>query len=80
MKATAEKYGVEITEYRPKTNLVLASRKYGIPFVSKIMSAGLSEWQKKGVPLSVADEYDAAEDKEAKRQELREDTPSAKVF
>ena len=75
VKATAAKYGVEITEYRPKTNIVLASRKYGIPFVSKIMSAGLSEWQKKGVPLSVADEYDAAEDKEAKRQELRERYP-----
>ena len=75
VKATAEKYGVKITEYRPKTNIVLASRKYGIPFVSKIMSAGLSEWQKKDVPLSVADEYDAAEDKEAKRQELRERYP-----
>lgn len=75
VKATAGKYGVEISEYRPKVNIVTASRKYGIPFVSKIMSAGLSEWQKKGVPLSVADEYDAAEDKEAKRQELRERYP-----
>lgn len=75
VKATAEKYGVEISEYRPKVNIVTAARKYGIPFVSKIMSAGLSEWQKKGVPLSVADEYDAAEDKEAKRQELRERYP-----
>ena len=75
VKATAEKYGVEISEYRPKVNIVTASRKYGIPFVSKIMSAGLSEWQKKGVPLSVADEYDAAEDKEAKREELRERYP-----
>lgn len=75
VKATAEKYGVEISEYRPKVNIVTASRKYGIPFVSKIMSAGLSEWQKKGVPLSIADEYDAAEDKEAKRQELRERYP-----
>ena len=26
VKATAAKYGVEITEYRPKTNIVLASR------------------------------------------------------
>ena len=75
VKATAEKYGAEISEYRPKVNIVTASRKYGIPFVSKIMSAGLSEWQKKGVPLSVADEYDAAEDKEAKREELRERYP-----
>ena len=75
VKATAEKYGVEIETVRAKTNIVMASRKYGIPFVSKIMSAGLSEWQKKDVPLSVAQEYDQAEDKEAKRQELRERYP-----
>ena len=75
VKATAEKYGVEIETVRPKTNIVMASRKYGIPFVSKIMPAGLSEWQKKDVPLSVAQEYDQAEDKEAKRQELRERYP-----
>ena len=75
VKATAEKYGVEITEYRPKINIVMASRKYGLPFVSKIMSGGLSEWQKKGVPLSIADEYDQAEDKAAKRKELKERYP-----
>ena len=75
VKDTAEKYGVEIETVRPKTNIVMASRKYGIPFVSKIMSAGLSEWQKKDVPLSVAQEYDQAEDKEAKRAELRERYP-----
>ena len=57
VKATAEKYGVEIETVRPKTNIVLAARRYGIPFVSKIMSGGLEEWQKKGVPLSIADEY-----------------------
>ena len=55
---TAQKYGVEIETFRPKVNIVTASRKYGIPFVSKIMSAGLSEWQKKGVPLSIAEEYE----------------------
>lgn len=75
VKATAEKYGVEIEEVRPKINIVLAARDHGIPFVSKIMSAGLEEWQKKGVPLSIADEYDQAEDKAAKRQELRERYP-----
>ena len=62
---------VEIEERRPKINIVRASRTYGIPFVSKIMSGGLSEWQKKGVPLSIADEYDQAEDKAAKRKELK---------
>lgn len=75
VKKTAEKYGVEITEHRPKVNIVMASRRYGIPFVSKIMSGGLEEWQKKGVPLSIADEYENAEDKAEKRRELRERYP-----
>ena len=82
MKATkdhvryvAEKYGVEIEEVRPKINIVQSTRKYGIPFVSKIMSGGLSDWQKKRVPLSIAKEYDEAEDKEAKRKELKERYP-----
>lgn len=72
----AEKYGVEIEEFRPKTNIVQATRKYGVPFVSKIMSAGLSGWQKKNVPLSIAQEYDRAEDKQAKRAELKERYPN----
>lgn len=76
VKAIADKYGVEITEYRPKVNIVNATRKHGVPFVSKIMSSGLSEWQKKGVPLSIADEYDQAEDKIAKRKELKERYPN----
>ncbi len=75
VKATAEKYGVEIEECRPKISIVQAARTYGIPFVSKIMSAGLSEWQKKGIPLSIADEYEQAEDKAAKRRELKERYP-----
>lgn len=75
VKAVAEKYGVEIQEHRPKVNIVKASREHGIPFVSKIMSYGLEEWQKKGIPLSIADEYAEAEDKAAKRQELRDRYP-----
>lgn len=75
VKATAEKYGVEIKEYRPKVNIVRAVREHGVPFVSKIMSGGLGEWQKKGVPLSIADEYNEAEDKIAKRKELKERYP-----
>lgn len=75
VKATAEKYGVEIEECRPEISIIQASRKYGIPFVSKIMSSGLSDWQKKGVPLSIAQEYDEAEDKAAKRKELKERYP-----
>lgn len=75
VRNTADKYGVEIMECRPKINIIQATRKYGIPFVSKIMSGGLEEWQKKGVPLSIADEYDNAEDKAAKRKELKERYP-----
>lgn len=71
VKRTAEKYGVEIQEVRPKVNIVQATRKYGLPFVSKIMSAGLSEWQNKEIPLTIAQEYEEAEDKIAKRAELK---------
>lgn len=76
VKEVAEKYGVEITEHRPKVNIVMATREHGVPFVSKIMSAGLSEWQKKNIPLSIAQEYEQAEDKASKRQELRERYPN----
>ena len=41
VKDMANKYNVEITECRPKKNIIQATREYGIPFVSKIMSAGL---------------------------------------
>ena len=75
VKAIAGKYGVEIIEARPKVNIVTAVREHGVPFVSKIMSTGLEGWQKKNIPLSIADEYDQAEDKAAKRQELRERYP-----
>ena len=54
VRATAEKYGVEIVEKRPKVNIVQAARRYGIPFVSKIISGGLHDWQEKGIPLTIA--------------------------
>lgn len=75
VRETAQKYGVEIREYRPKKNIVQATREYGQPFVSKIMSQGLSGVQRKGIPLSIADEYAEAEDKAAKRKELKERYP-----
>lgn len=75
VKATAEKYGVHIEEVRPKVGIVQAVREHGIPFVSKIMSSGLEEWQKKGVPLSIAKEYEKADDKAEKRAELKERYP-----
>lgn len=68
-------YGVTITEYRPKKNIVLATREHGLPFISKIVSSGLEGVQKKNIPLSIAAEYAEAEDKAAKRAELRERYP-----
>ena len=47
VKDMEKHYGVTITEYRPKKNIVLATREYGLPFVSKIMSAGLEGVQKR---------------------------------
>ena len=70
VRATAEKYGVEIEQARPKVGIVQAARTYGIPFASKIFSRRLSDWQKKGVPLSITDEYEQAENKTCKYNEL----------
>lgn len=72
---TAVKYDIKIQTVRPDISIVLAAQRYGIPFVSKIMSGGLSEWQKKNVPMSVADEYEQADDKVTKREELRRRYP-----
>lgn len=77
VKEIAEKYDVEITEYRPKKNIVMATREYGIPFISKIVSSAMETVQKKNLPFSIREEYDNAEDKVAIRQELRERYPKA---
>lgn len=71
VKETETKYGIKIDTYRPKRNIVIATRDNGLPFVSKIMSAGLDGVQRKQIPLTIADEYAAAEDKIAKRAELK---------
>ena len=75
VKETATKYGIEIATIRPKKNIVISARDYGIPFVSKIMSTGLEGVQKKGIPLSIADEYAGAKNKNEKRRELSERYP-----
>ena len=67
----AKTYGVTINTYRPKKNIVQATRERGQPFISKIVSSGLEGVQKKNIPLSIAAEYAEAEDKIAKRTELR---------
>lgn len=75
VKATAQKYGVEIEEARPKINIIMASRTYGIPFISKIVSERVGEWQKKAFPLEIVDEFNSANDKGAKIKELMERYP-----
>lgn len=72
-------YGVTITKHRPKKNIVQATREYGQPFVSKIMSAGIEGIQNKNIPLSIHEEYINAEDKAAKRAELKERYPGCET-
>lgn len=79
VKEVAEEYGVIITTYRPTKNIVLATREHGLPFVSKIMSSGLEGVQKKNIPLTIADEYAEAEDKAAKRAELKARYPKCET-
>ena len=75
IRAMEKLYDISITKPRPKKNIVLSARDHGIPFVSKIVSAGLEGVQKKNIPLSIAEEYEKADDKIAKRAELRERYP-----
>ena len=75
VKEMSQKYNVDIKELRPKKNIVEATREYGQPFVSKIMSQGIEGIQRKNIPISIADEYALAEDKIGKRKELKERFP-----
>ena len=79
VKKMALQYGVTITSHRPKKNIVQATREYGQPFVSKIMSAGLEGIQNKNIPLSIHEEYINAEDKATKRAELKERYPGCET-
>ena len=78
VKATAEKYGVEIEECRPKISIVKASKEYGIPFLNKHFSERLSDYQKKEVPMSIIDEYEKAEDKAVTFQKFVRRYPKSK--
>ena len=71
VREVAERCGIKISVSRPKVGIVTATRRYGLPFVSKIVSAGLENVRKKNIQLSIADEYATAEDKIAKRAELK---------
>lgn len=70
VKATAEKYGVEIEECKPKINIVIAAKKYGIPFISKRMSRNIYDLQRKKIPISIVDEYNTAQNKPEKFKEI----------
>ena len=78
VREVAEKYGVEIIQARPKKNIVIATRDSGIPFLAKIVSNAMEYAQKYNVPFEIKEEYDAAEDKQAKFLELCERYPGAK--
>ena len=78
VKATAEKYGVEIEEVRPKTNIVKAVREYGIPFLSKRMSRSIHDLQTKKVPISIVTEYNTSENKPKKFNEIVQRYPKCK--
>ncbi len=80
VKATAEKYGIEIETVRPKIGIVQAARTYGIPFISKIFSQRFESWQKKDIPLSIVEEYENAEDKKAKIKELTDRYPKCQTL
>lgn len=79
VREVAQLYGVTITEHRPQKGIVQATREHGQPFVSKIMSSGLEGIQRKNIPLSIAAEYAAAQDKAAKRAELRARYPKCET-
>ena len=66
VRETAERYGVEIETVRPKMNIVQATRKYGIPFISKLMSKRYDEWTRSGVPLTIKEDFDGLSEEEAK--------------
>ena len=80
VKETAEKYGVEIEECRPKIGIVKAVKNYGVPFYSKHFSGRLYEYQKKQIPLSIISEFQNAIDKQKKLSEINERYPKCKTL
>lgn len=80
VKSTAAKYGVEIEEVRPKTNIVKAVREYGIPFLSKRMSRNIHDLQTKKVPISIVTEYNTSENKPKKFNEIVQRYPKCKAL
>lgn len=77
VKATAEKYGVEIEECRPKIGIVQAVKMCGVPFMSKAFSEGLGELMKKQIPLDIVEQYKNSTDKCSKYEEFKKKYPKS---
>lgn len=77
VREQAVKYGVSIKTVRPKIGIVRAVHEYGMPFFSKKFSDAMGRAQQHGVPLSIAEEYQKADDKEAKYRELKQRYPKS---
>ena len=77
VKATAEKYGVEIEECRPKIGIVQAVKMCGVPFISKAFSEGLGELMKKQIPLDIVEQYKNSTDKCSKYEEFKKKYPKS---
>lgn len=77
VKATAEKYGVEIEECRPKIGIVQAVKMFGVPFMSKAFSQGLGELMKKQIPLDIVEQYKNSTDKCSKYEEFKKKYPKS---
>lgn len=80
VKATAEKYGVEIEELRPKIGILKAVKNYGCPFYSKHFSQRLHDLQTKQIPLSIISEFQNATDKQKKFHEINTRYPKCKAL
>lgn len=81
VKETAEKYGVSIKEIKSNPNIIQAVRKYGIPFMSKLTSRKLKDWQSHPeIPLSIINEFDNSDDKVRKLDELDKRYPRCKML
>lgn len=79
VKATSEKYGVEIEEVRPKISIAQAARTYGIPFISKAYSKRFHMWSlHPEISVEVAYEFAQAENKAEKIKQIFNKYPNTK--
>lgn len=75
-----KKYCVYIEEIKPKKSIVTAVKENGQPFLTKAISARISDLQKKEIPLSIYDEYQNADNKFKKWQDIQNRYPKCKCL